>query len=106
MSLQTLTLNVRQKQRVNLEQILFLEGDVNYTSFHFQSRRRTIIARSLKYFEADLLPRGFIRIHRSYIVNSRFVQRANLLENTVTLVDGTVLKVARRRVKAVGLLRF
>ena len=102
----TLTLNVRSKQRVNLDQILYLEGDVNYTSFHFQSRRRTVIAHSLKHFEADLLPRGFLRIHRSYIVNSRFVKSANLLESTLTLEDGTVLRVARRRAKEIKLSRF
>lgn len=102
---QTLLLNVRQKQRVNLDQILFLKGDINYTSFHFQSQRRKLIARPLKYFEADLLPRGFLRIHRSYIVNSRFIKTTNLLENTLTLVDGTELKVARRRVKELFLFK-
>lgn len=102
----TLMLNARLKQRVNLDQIIFLEGNVNYTSFHFQSRRRTIIAHPLKHFEADLLPWGFLRIHRSHIVNSRFVKSANLLDNTLTLVDGTVLRVARRRVKEVELFKF
>ena len=95
----TLTLNARLKQRVHLDQILYLEGDVNYTSFHFQSRKRTLIAHSLKHFEADLLPRGFLRIHRSYIVNSRFIKSTNLLNLTVSLMDGTELKVARRRIK-------
>jgi two-component system LytT family response regulator len=101
-----LMLNARLKQEVNLDQILFLEGDINYTYFHFQSRRRTVIAHSLKHFEANLLPQGFLRIHRSYLVNSRFVKSANLLNNTLTLVDGTVLRVARRRVKDVGLFKF
>jgi two-component system, LytTR family, response regulator len=103
---QTLLINARQNRRVSLDQILYLEGDINYTSFHFQFRKRTLIAHSLKYFEADLLPRGFLRIHRSYIVNSRFVKSANLLENTLTLVDGTVLRVARRRVKEVSGIIF
>jgi DNA-binding LytR/AlgR family response regulator len=103
---QTLTLNARLKQRVNLDQILFLEGEINYTHFHFQFRKRTLIAHPLKHFEADLLPRGFLRIHRSYIVNSRFVKSANLLKNTLTLVDGTVLRVARRRVKGLSQLNF
>lgn len=102
----TLTLNARLKQRVNLDQILFLEGDINYTSFHFHSRRSTVISHTLKHFEADLLPRGFLRIHRSYIVNSRFVKSANLLKNTLTLMDGTVLRVARRRVKELAGLSF
>ena len=103
---QTLILNARQNKRVPIDQILFLEGEINYTSFHFQSRKRTVIAHPLKYFEADLLPHGFIRIHRSHIVNSCFVKSANLLENTVTLVDGTVLRVARRRVKEVSGIIF
>ena len=103
---QTLILNARLKQRIAIDQILFLEGDINYTSIHFQSRRHTVIAHSLKHFEADLLPQGFLRIHRSYIVNSRFVKSANLLENTLTLMDGTVLRVARRRVKEVSGIIF
>ena len=98
----TLTLNARLKQCVNLDQIIFLKGDVNYTSFHFQSQRRTIIAHPLKHFEPDLLPWGFLRIHRSHIVNSRFVKNINLSENTLTLIDGTVLRVARRRVKEIS----
>lgn len=106
MSLYTLTLNTRLDQRIDIDQIIFLEGDINYTSFHFQSRRRTVIAHSLKHFEADLLPRGFLRIHRSYIVNSRFVKSINLMNNTLTLVDGTVLRVARRRVKEVSRQNF
>ena len=99
---QALTLNARSKQRVNFDQILYLEGDINYTYFHFQFRKRTTIAHSLKHFEADLLPHGFLRIHRSYIVNSRLVKCANLLENNLTLVDGTVLRVARRRIKEIS----
>ena len=99
---QTLVINVRQNRRVSLDQILYLEGDINYTHFNFQFRRRTIIARPLKHFEADLLPFGFLRIHRSYIVNSRFVKSANLMENTLTLMNGTVLRVARRRVKEIS----
>ena len=99
---QTLLINARQNRRVSLDQILYLEGDINYTFFYFQFRKRTVIAHPLKYFEADLLPRGFLRIHRSHIVNSRFVKSANLLDNTLTLVDGTVLRVARRRVKEVS----
>jgi two-component system, LytTR family, response regulator len=99
---QTLLINARQNRRVSLDQILYLEGDINYTHFYFQFRKRTVIAHSLKYFEADLLPRGFLRIHRSHIVNSRFVKSANLLENTLTLVDGTVLRVARRRIKEIS----
>jgi DNA-binding LytR/AlgR family response regulator len=99
-------LNSRPKQQIAIDQILFLEGDINYTHFHFESRPRATIAHCLKHFEADLLPNGFVRIHRSYIVNARFVRKTNLLTNTITLTDGTMLKVARRRVKELSQLIF
>ncbi len=98
----TLLLNIRQNRRVSLDQILYLEGDINYTRFYFQFRKRTIIAHPLKHFEPDLLPRGFLRIHRSFIVNSQFIKSTNLEALTVLLVDGTELKVARRRIKEIS----
>lgn len=99
-----LTLNVRQKKQIAIDQILFLEGDINYTHFYFQSRRRTTIAHCLKHFEEALLPNGFVRIHRSCIVNARFVRQTNLITNTITLTNGTELKIARRRVKGLSQL--
>lgn len=95
-------INHRKSSKVPIDEIVFMKGEINYTYFYFQYRKRATIAHSLKHFEADLLPRGFLRIHRSHIVNSRFVKSANLLENTLTLVDGTVLRVARRRVKEIS----
>ncbi len=101
-----LTLNARQNKQVSIDQILFLEADINYTHFHFESKRRTTIAHCLKHFEPDLLPNGFVRIHRSCIVNAQFVRQTNLQTNTITLTDGTELKVARRRIKGLSQLIF
>jgi DNA-binding LytR/AlgR family response regulator len=99
-------INHRKSSKVPVNEIVFMKGEINYTHFYFQYRKRATIAHSLKHFEADLLPRGFLRIHRSYIVNPRFVKSANVANNTLTLVDGTVLRVARRRVKDVELFKF
>lgn len=102
----TLLLNARQNCRVPIDQILYLKGDINYTHLYFKFRKSIIMPHSLKRFEADLLPFGFLRIHRSYLVNSHFVKSANLSDSTVTLMDETVLQIARRRIKQVRLLRF
>lgn len=101
-----LVLNAKLNRRVELEQIIFLKGEINYTHFFFNSKKKTTIAHCLKHFEADLLPNGFVRIHRSCIVNARFVSQTNLQTNTITLTDGTELKVARRRVKGLSQLIF
>ena len=46
-----------------------------------------------------LLPDGFVRIHRSYIVNADRVARLD--GKTLALSDGTVLPVAAKRRDAV-----
>lgn len=96
-----ITLDHRKKFKVPLHEIILLRGDVNYTDFVFQHRRQYTVAHPLKHFEEILLANGFLRIHRSHLVNSRFIKSTNLADLTVSLMDGTELKVARRRVKEI-----
>ena len=102
----TLILDHKKNLKIPLHEIVFLRGDVNYTNFIFQHRRQHTVSHSLKYFEEALLANGFLRIHRSHLVNSRFIKSTNLIDLTVSLMDGTELKVARRRVKEVSLFKF
>jgi DNA-binding LytR/AlgR family response regulator len=50
---------------------------------------------SLLDWEARLLPHGFIRIHRSALVNLRFLRKSKTFASHVTLADGTNLAVSR-----------
>lgn len=54
--------------KVNLSEICFLEGLKDYTKIYTQEDKFLLTLRSLKAFEL-LLPVGFIRVHRSYIVS-------------------------------------
>ena len=98
----TLVLDHKKNLKIPLHEIIFLRGDVNYTDFIFQHRRQYTVSHSLKHFEETLLANGFLRIHRSHLVNSRFIKSTNLIDLTVSLMDGTELKVARRRVKEIS----
>jgi hypothetical protein len=71
---QTLSIKAPQKKRGNLDQVPFWQEDVNYTVFHFQSQKRISIACPLKYFKADLLLLGFIRICHSLICQFKVYQ--------------------------------
>ena len=95
-----LVLDHKKNLKIPFHEIVFLRGDVNYTDFIFQHRRQHTVSHSLKHFEETLLANGFLRIHRSHLVNSRFIKSTNLIDLTVSLMDGTELKVARRRIKA------
>lgn len=75
-----------------LYEIRYLEVMRNYTTIH--ATEDYSVKRSLIDLEGDL-DDGFYRIHRSYIVNLRFVRRITRTE--VTLKDGTVLPLSRKQ---------
>ncbi len=60
---------------VTIEHILYCEAVDNFTRFHFETEPPLLICRTLKYFEDVLADHGFLRIHRSHVINPRFVVR-------------------------------
>lgn len=77
-------------------------ADRNYTELHLQDGRRFISARTLKEFEDMLRTAGFIRVHRSAIVNMAAV--AHVEEEHVVLHGGHRVELSRRRRTEVRLL--
>lgn len=58
--------------RLIADDILFLEGLGNYVTYHLKDGRKIIGYTSLKKAMSEL-PESYVRIHKSYIVNSRAV---------------------------------
>lgn len=80
--------------------LVFLQGDGNYTWLHWRNRPAIIMPKTLKQLAAILPDRGFVRIHRNSIVNCEYVkslQRSKGGAGTLYLVDGTALPISRRR---------
>lgn len=75
-----------------LYEIRYLEVLRNYTTIH--AAEDCSVKRSLNELEGEL-DESFYRIHRSYIVNLRFVRRVTRTE--VILKDGTVLPLSRKQ---------
>lgn len=60
---------------VNIATILYCEAADNFTKFYFEQNQPLLICRTLKYFEDVLQDHGFIRTHRSYLINPSHVIR-------------------------------
>ena len=88
-----LIIGIRTKLFPN--EILFFEGDVNYTWIHFSSGKQKVVARTLRYIEQKTNTENFIRISRKYLVNRKFIVEVG--ESFVVLSDKTVLAISRRR---------
>jgi two-component system LytT family response regulator len=77
--------------------IAWIEAEDYYVGIHAGGRR--ILAReSLKTIEERLDPEVFARVHRSAIVNTRFIQAIEPVasgDQRLVLIDGTILRVSR-----------
>ncbi|MFK7937123.1 MAG: LytR/AlgR family response regulator transcription factor [Saprospiraceae bacterium] len=60
--------------KVNVSDILYAEASDNYTLLHTEDQKYVVSA-VLKKVEEKLLPHAFCRIHRSYLINLRCIQK-------------------------------
>lgn len=70
-------------------------ADDNYTELHTTDGRRFVSARTLKDYEDMLLPLGFLRVHRSSLVNRTAI--THLDDGYVVLKNNTRVEISRRK---------
>jgi len=80
---------------INAEDIVRCEGKRNYTRIISKDSSEKIVSRTLLEFEHLLAPLGFVRIHRSHLVNFQNVVRyIKSAGGMVELKTGELLKVS------------
>jgi two-component system LytT family response regulator len=60
---------------IKVNNIVRCEGERNYSRVFYQNGTSVLISRTLLEFDQLLVPHGFIRIHRSHLINLKFVER-------------------------------
>ncbi len=83
---------------LSIDQIVHLESDGSYTTFHLLNNERHLIARPMRDFEDLLPPEDFFKLHQSHLVNLAYVKKI-LREDggSVLMADGARVPIARRR---------
>ena len=76
--------------------IIRCEADNNYTRFFFVDRRPLLVSKTLKEYEELLEDHGFLRIHKSHLVNREHISQLNR-NGMVMLKNGDEIPVSRRR---------
>lgn len=91
-------LNVRSNYRtvrINFDDILYIEGVRDYVKIHFKGEDRPVLTQMSMKSVAKMLPKSFIRVHRSYIVRIEAVKSFNHTNIEIESTDGaTNLSIA------------
>lgn len=83
---------------VDIDEVIYLEGENNYTSFHLNKNKKVVVAKTLKEYEDLLGESGFFRIHKSSIINLKHLKKVNKGDSIdAVMSDGQILQVSRRR---------
>lgn len=77
-------------EKVFIDDILYVESLRNYVSIHLENRE-IITYNTLKHFEIELLSKGFIKVHKSFIVAIQNIQKTDSLN--VYLSNGKNLPI-------------
>ena len=77
---------------VKTEDIIRLQADGNFTQIYLSNGTKKMVCRFLKHFD-EILENPFVRVHRSHIINTKFV-KAYHKSGTATLMDDTEIEIS------------
>ncbi len=81
---------------VSIQDIVFCEADNNYTHFYTIDNRHYTVVKALKTVQEALSTDRFLRIHRQFLVNLKYVKKINKGDILVlTLVNGKEIPISR-----------
>jgi DNA-binding LytR/AlgR family response regulator len=92
-----LTIDQRRKKVIAINQIIMMKGVANYTCFYLKNGKQRLTAHTLKYYEPLLDGKGFLRVHRGFIVNQDCILRHDSDTDSLFLVDGHEVEISRRK---------
>lgn len=76
--------------------IIRLESTGNYTRFFLQNQPEYLSSKTLKYYADILLQHNFLRVHKSHLVNKKYITNYHN-EGAVALATNEVIPVSRQR---------
>ncbi len=93
-------LAITTKNRIEIipiHEILHLRAESNYTHIHLIDGTHFIVCSTLKSFDTVLHSPDFLRIHQSYIIQTKHLKAFNPADSVVHLDGNHILPVSRAR---------
>jgi DNA-binding LytR/AlgR family response regulator len=92
-----LIINHRTSKKVLIDDVVLLKANINYTTFFLENGMQKVVAHSIKFFETHLETLGFLRVHRSYMINPYHIKAYNQEDEILMMTNGQEASISRRR---------
>ena len=81
---------------VNMDEIIRIESDEGYSCIHFENQTKILSSKPLNYYNSMLPVNYFYQIHRSHIINIRFLKNYHKI-GFITLKNGEEIPVSKAK---------
>jgi two-component system LytT family response regulator len=88
-------------QVVNISDIIFCKSDNSYTVFYLKDSNRIVVSKVLLKFENILKEHGFIRVHKSFLVNLDFISSYEKATDCLIMSNKLKIPVSVRKKESV-----
>ena len=90
-----LLIQLKDKQVIDLSKVIYIKSSGHYADFFCIEKSQKVISRtSLKALSTTLPAALFVRVHRSYIINLKYVKKFN--KQQVILQDRIKIPLSRK----------
>ncbi|MDR6560004.1 MULTISPECIES: LytTR family DNA-binding domain-containing protein [unclassified Arcicella] len=96
-----LTVDLKRKIFIGIDRIIMLEASGNYTLIHLKDGTNSLFAKCINAFEDELNAQGFLRVHKSYIINPKYVVKYISKDNTIIMDNNLYAPISRRKMSMI-----
>ena len=83
---------------INVEDIIRLESEINYTNIYLAEGRKILVATTLKEYEDMLCDFGFFRVHKTHLINLDHIFQFQKADGgQIKMNDDSLVPVSRRK---------
>ncbi len=81
---------------LHTDEIIRCKADSNYTFFYLLNKKSILTSKTLKEYEDILSDHEFIRVHKSHLVNKKYVK--SMIDNNILVMDDeSQVEISRRK---------
>lgn len=80
---------------VDIAEIMYCQAEGNYCHIYTGIEQKITCTKTLKHLESQIKSSHFLRVHRSYLVNMKFLASFCKNDNCLALENGILIPVSR-----------
>ncbi len=84
---------------IPINQIIFIAADSNYSTLYLANGKNIMTSKTLKVWEDKINHPFFVRCHRSYLVNIKYIDHISKKNNSIDILDH-IIPISRNQKKA------